>query len=183
MRNAEMCELYFDWMCSLVCETSSKANTYAKLLQRLNEIEFTFSIEMDGNRFEDGVNLRYVFGDRHNISDRIISKTLDTRPCSVLEMMVAMAARCEDTIMTNSEYGNRTYIWFWSMIKSIGLENMNNINYNVKTIDDSINKMLCHNYRHDGAGGLFTLERPPRDMRDVDIWCQLMWWLNEYEKE
>ena len=182
MRDNEMSELYFDWLCSLVCETPSKADDYSDLLHMLHNFEFTFSLEMGGNRFEDGIQLRYVYGTRHNISDAKIARLIDYKPCSVLEMMVAVAVRCEDTIMANSEFGNRTCIWFWSMIESMGLIDMDNTRYN-EVAEFKVDMMLSRSYRHNGAGGLFTLERPPRDMRDVDIWCQLMWWLNEYEKE
>jgi len=179
----EMRELYFDWLCSLVCEPPSRKDIYRKLLRRLHETEFTFSLEMDGNRFEDGINLRYVFGVRNGYKDTQIAVGLDNGPCSVLEMMVALADRCEETIMSNSEYGNRTHIWFWSMIKSMALDSQAVIKYDAMYVDHCVDLMLNRQYSSNGAGGLFTLKRPPRDMRDVDIWCQLMWWLNENEKE
>ena len=67
--------------------------SYKKLLNRLSEIDFQFSIAMDANREADGLDLRYRFGNEKHIRNYVINRYLDDRPCSVLEMMVALANR------------------------------------------------------------------------------------------
>lgn len=51
----------------------------------------------------------------------MIASYLDNRPCSVLEMIIALAIRLEEHIMDDPDIGNRTGQWFWDMIVSLGL--------------------------------------------------------------
>lgn len=54
---------YFDWMYGLVCDTKyPKKLSYRKLLNFLHNMDFTYQLTMDSNRFEDGIELRYRFG-------------------------------------------------------------------------------------------------------------------------
>lgn len=130
---------------------------------------------MDGNRYYDGVELRYKFGRDNNIPEYVISSDLDNRPCSMLEMMIALARRCEDSIMNDPLYGDRTYIWFSEMIRSLGLDNFNNVN-----ADYILDQLANRNYAKNGMGGLFTINDPSKDMRNVDIWYQMLYFINEY---
>lgn len=121
----ELNQSYFAWMCQLVSnERYSKRLSYRKLLTHLHEVEFTYTLPMDGNRAEDGIDLRYRFGYENNYSEPMIASGLDDRPCSVLEMMIALSMRCEEQIMDDPDIGNRTGQWFWDMIDNLGLGNM-----------------------------------------------------------
>ncbi len=89
MTKNELNDAYFNWMYQLVFDGRySKKLSYRKLLRELHRIEFTYSISMDGNRAEDGVDLRYRFGYENRYSNSMISAYLDNRMCSVLEMIV-----------------------------------------------------------------------------------------------
>lgn len=165
---------YFDWMCDLVCNEQ-----YSSLLHHLNSIDFTYIIAMDGNRAEDGVDLRYRFGYNRNIDDSIIALYLDDRPSSVLEVMVALALRGEEMIYGNVDDHEPLARMFWTMIENLGLEAMTDRNYNEDYVDEVIFEFLNREYKYDGEGGLFVVQNPPRDMRDVEIWCQMNWYLNE----
>lgn len=180
MTKNELVKRYFDWMCQLVCDSKySKKLSYKKLLRRLNEIDFTYILPMDGNRAEDGVNLRYRFGYECEYDDQIIATYLDDRPCSVLEMMVALALRCEESIMDNPDMGDRMGQWFWTMIVNLGLGSMYDSKFDVDYIDDVVLRFLNREYDPNGEGGLFTVENAYRDMRTVEIWYQLCWYLDE----
>ena len=98
MDRDELNNLYFEWMYRLVCnnKTSSRNKSYRKLLMHLHTKEFTYIIGMDSNRYEDGIELRYRFGRENSYHEAIIASCLDTRPCSVLEMLIALSIRCED---------------------------------------------------------------------------------------
>lgn len=170
-------EDYFDWMCDFVCDLIKKRK-YRKLLSYLDSVEFTFSVPMDGNRYEDGIDLRYRFGYEQNIRDTTICKYLDCRPCSVLEMMIALVLRCEE-IMTDDQYGDRTPEWFWSMIENLELVSMDNESFDEEYAEEHVAIFLERQYAPNGTGGLFKVLNYPNDMRDVDIWCQLMWWLDD----
>ena len=89
MTKNELNDAYFNWMCQLVFDGRySKKLSYRRLLKVLHKIEFTYSIPMDGNRAEDGIDLRYRFGYENGCSSSMISAYLDNKTCSVLEMMI-----------------------------------------------------------------------------------------------
>lgn len=171
---------YFNWMYNLVCsEKSFKSVSYRTLLTYLNKTEFNYILPMDGNRAEDGTDLRYRFGYENDIPDYEIAAYLDNRPCSILEMMVALSIRCEENIMDNPDIGNRTGQWFWSMIKSLGLYSMNDSHFERNKADKIIKRFLNRDYKINGEGGLFTIPNYRKDLRYVEIWYQAMWYLDE----
>lgn len=171
---------YFDWMYDLVCYRKYCGRlSYRKLLAYLNNRDFIYILDMDGNRAEDGIDLRYRFAYEHNYDYPMVTTYLDDRPCSVLEMMVALAIRCEDSIMADSDIGNRTSLWFWNMIKSLGLDHMSDANFDKDAADEIIDRFLDREYEPNGKGGLFTIEHCKYDLRSVDIWYQMMFYLDE----
>lgn len=173
MTKNELCTEYFDWMCQLVTDRKHFSKTkFKKLLQFLHSIPFRVIIALDENRAEDGIRLRYRFGLRANYPDYIIAEYLDDSPCSVLEMMVALAVRCEEHIMEDDELGDRTGTWFWGMISSLGLKDMTNSNFDEEKAGMIVERFLDREYRPDGRGGLFTVPGK-RDMRQVEIWYQM----------
>ena len=179
MLQEELQNRYFEWLYYLVCGNDEYNRlSYRKLLSFLHSVEFTYVIDFDGNRAQDGIDFRYRFGHEHGFSQSMIRTCLDDRPCSVLEMMVALAYKVEEQIMDNNEYGNRTGQWFWNMIVSLGLGYMNDLDFNESAAYRVISKFLDRRYSPDGKGGLFTIENCPYDMRDVEIWSQCMWYLN-----
>lgn len=167
---------YFDWMYSLVCAENA---SYQKLLRHLNTIEFTHTIPMDDNRAVDGINLRYRFAYEKDYHPAMIAEYIDNKPCSVLEMMVALAHRCEEQIMADQELGDRTERWFMDMIKSLGLKGMTNSRFDEFQVERAVTRFLIRDYKPNGEGGLFTVNRYRRDMRIVEIWYQMCWYLDE----
>lgn len=180
MTKDELNNLYFDWMYQLISndERCSSRLSFRKLLYLLHDTEFTYMIEMDGNRYEDGVNLRYRFGYKYGVSDAEIADCLDTRPCSVLEMMIALSIRLEEHIMDDPDIGDRTGQWFWDMIVNLGLGSMDDSKFDKAYAIDVIRRFLNRDYGRDGKGGLFTIEHCRYDMRDVEIWYQANWYLD-----
>ena len=174
MNEIEIREDYFDWMMHYIqLEGSNAVSRYSKLLRMLFSIEFTYTIPMDGNRFEDGVELRYRFGDENNIPTQIIASYLDNVPCSVLEMMIALSMRIDAHIMGDPSIGNQVDHWFWLMIRNLGLEEMTNLNYDEDYISLVIARLLNRAYEPDGQGGLFYVPGCGRDMRTIEIWYQM----------
>lgn len=181
MTRNELNNEYFEWLCELVCsdERYFRRLPYRRLLRYLHSVDFRYTIAMDGNRAENGVNLRYRFGDENSYRDAMIASYLDYRPCSVLEMMVALAIRCEERIMDDPDIGNRTGQWFWDMIDSLGLKQMSDIAFDRVYVENVVEKFLDRDYKPNGEGGLFTVENCDRDMRDTDIYYQMCWYLRE----
>jgi len=171
----ELQERYFDWMYNRVM---GDRYSYRMLLRRLNEIPFSYILPMDENRKEDGLYLRYKFGYECGWSDQDIANRLDISECSVLEMMVALAVRCED-LMCDPECGDRTGKWFREMIDNLGLSGMDDRRYSQQYVDAHVDIFLRRRYDPDGNGGLFRLHHATEDMRNVQIWYQMNWYLNE----
>ena len=179
MTRDELINSYFEWMYQLVCNDEySKSQSYRKLLYFLHDAEFFYDLPMDGNRACDGENLRYRFGRECGYSDPMIAECLDDRPCSVLEMMVALVIRCEEHIMEDDDEGDRTGQWFWEMIVNLGLGSMNDRKFDIHYVDRCIKRFLNRNYKRNGEGGLFTVNNG-QDLRNVEIWYQMHWHLND----
>lgn len=172
---------YFDWLCEVI-DYGGKTKFYKRTLKLLHHIDFSYTIPKDANRFEDGIDLRYRYGYEHHIDYPEIANILDSKPCSVLEMMVALAVRCEEHIMYDAEKGDRQSKWFWKMFDNLGLKEMTNSNFDEDYILDSVERFLRRDYDADGTGGLFTTSDPTKDMRTEEIWYQLMWYLNDRRK-
>jgi hypothetical protein len=100
-----------------------------------------------------------------------------TGPCSVLEMLIALAIRCED-LTDDPGLGDRTAQWFWEMITTMGLSTMHDSNYNEWLVNDVVTRFLNREYDPDGRGGLFRVRNWDRDMRTAEIWHQLMAYIN-----
>ena len=176
---------YFEWMYHLVCSDNKirKKISYRRLLSFLHSVVYIPRLEMDDNRRIDGIDLRYRFGYENGYPDTYIQTYLDKKDCSMLEMMVALACKVEEEITDNYIYGDRTSQWFWSMVISLGLNGMEDSKFDSNYCEHVVDNFLIHNYKSNGDGGLFTLEHPARDLRDVDIWRQFMWYLNENSME
>lgn len=182
MNRNEIINKYFNWLSDTVCEDRYHADiSYKKLLTQLHATEFTYSIPRDKNRAEDGISLRYHFA-RSGIIDEPVDYILEclAGPCSVLEMMVALARRCENDYMDDPEYGDRTAQWFWAMITNLDLGNMIDDWYDKNRVDRTIRRFLNREYDRDGRGGLFRVRNSTVDMRTIEIWSQMFYFLDTF---
>lgn len=177
MLNNDIYEQYFNWLCDVV---NVSTVSYGKLLRLLHRTKFRWSNMKDRNRAEDGVDLRFRFAKHKRLSKNDVLEWHDRTPCSVLEMMVALAIRAEEQIMDNPQVGNRTTQWFWGMISSLGLTGMSDDMFDLIEAKDIIERFLDREYSPDGKGGLFTIRDCEYDLRDVEIWTQLCWYLDRF---
>lgn len=159
---------YFEWLFEFVCgERFAKEISFRKLMVYLHSREFTYSLKMDSNRAQDGIDLR----------ERYYGDSTIKGPCSVLEMMVALSIRCEE-IMDNPDYGNRTTQWFWDMIINMGLGAMYDSRFDKKYVENRVDKMLNREYEPNGKGGLFYVRGCTDDIRKLEIWSQMCYFLD-----
>ena len=168
-------EEYFAWLVDIVdTNRYSKCFSYEKLLAFLHSKEFRYVLPMDSTRADRGIDLRSRF--MYEVYD-IIGESDIYGPCSVLELMVALAVHCEE-IMDDPLMGNRTGQWFWGMVRSLGLGTMTDSVFDECVVGDIIERFLDRDYEPDGRGGLFTIRGCDCDLRDVEIWHQLCWYLD-----
>ena len=180
MTREHICNEYFNWLYNLVGgEKRPKQVSYRKLLRHLHDTEFRYVIAKDKNRAKDGEDLRYRFAlaRYYDVDPDYITDLLDDRACSVLEMMVALASRCEET-MDDPGMGDRTGQWFWGMIVSLGLGSMTDDLYDDEYVGQVLDRFMDRQYEPNGKGGLFTIRNFDRDLRTVEIWYQLCWYLD-----
>ena len=145
-----------------------------------NSVEFEPYVGNDDNRAADGIDLRYKFESETGF----YPEWLDDKPCSIFEMMVALAIRCDEDVMYDPELGNRVDLWFWEMFTTLGLEEFEGDELDYYRIDDIFDTFNGRKYDFDGRnGGMFIVENAPEDLRRVELWYQMMWWLNERHPE
>ena len=176
MRKDEILNEYFEWLYQLVCgDRYSNAISYKKLLAYLHHTEFTYLLSKDKNRAADGVDLRYRFSKERYHGH--VPSCLDG-PCSILEMMVALAIRCEETIMDDPKIGDRTSQWFWGMVTNMGLGYMSDNRFDEHVAKEIIDRFLNRDYSQNGRGGLFTVRNCEYDLTNIEIWTQMLWFLD-----
>ena len=148
-----------------------------KLLMLLHGTEFTYILPMDENSALDGIALRWQYVCDRDYSNDILDDL--EGPCSILEMMVALCFKCEG-FMDDPSIGDRFTQWFWHMIVSLGLGSMMDGSFNKRKVEGSLARVLDRKYEPDGRGGLFTIRNCDCDLRRVEIWHQMCWYLDEY---
>lgn len=179
IENASFQNQYFEWMAALIYDKRHmRRASWNKLFRTLFRTEFTCVLDLDENRAQDGLDLRYRFAYETGYSEDAVKHSMNS-PCSMLEMMVALARRCEESIMDDPCYDDRTGKWFFEMIESLGLGSMSDDAFDREYVKTVISRFLRRAYSSDGRGGLFTVHTPEIDMRSTEIWYQMMRYLNE----
>lgn len=173
---------YKNWLIGLACDWCSHYGSYAKLMDCLYSLEFIALYPNDRNRCQDGIEMRFrfaeVFGQGiytyHDVYNYLINNH-----CSVLEMMIALARRCEDHIMGDPDIGDRSGVWFFEMVRTLHLDQMTDENFDISYVEQVVKNLIEHNYARNGDGGLFSVRNQEIDMPRAEIWHQLNWHLGE----
>lgn len=161
-----MPEAYFCWLVELIGDGYLERN-YQKLLWKLFTTDFFYELEYDKNRAADGLFLRRTFANSCGM-------ILPDKPCSVLEMIVALARKAEDDIMHDPDIGDRTGRWFWIMMENLGLDIYDDYGYSEANVNQILDVFMHHRYApNGGSGGMFSVRKCCRDMRKTDLWWQL----------
>lgn len=169
-------EAYFIWLYSQVGEVDNVnlTTSYFELMKLLYSKEFTWKIPKDENRAIDGQNLRLEFVDKTEGVTGDLSTWIN-EPCSVLEMLIALAWKLE----WDSE-GTTQREWFWVMLGNIGLtECTDSERPNPQIVNGILDILLERDYAENGAGGLFPLNNTSTDQRKVELYYQAETYLLE----
>jgi hypothetical protein len=162
---------YFQWLCEKV-NIDTEDKSYWLLAKALHSKEFYSTVPNDDNRGNDGKKLREQYSEENG---NCPFDPIDG-PCTMLEMLIALSERFED-IMSDPEEYDRTSKWFWEMLKNLGLDTYEDINYydlwEGGDVDEILNTVLERTYRRNGKGGLFPLKESKKDQRKVEIWYQM----------
>ena len=116
-------ENYMLWLTTIATDGHAHDCIYKKLFTQLMSTPF---------RWSSGIPLDMT-------SDEDI-------PASVFEVMVALAMRIEADIMHDTEYGDRTSLWFGHMIASLGLAECNDANYDEAYVSSVLERFMDRCY-------------------------------------
>lgn len=154
---------YFYWLLNYIDCDAYPACDYDRVLWKLMTTRFIVSIDNDQNRVDDALDFR----------TRFVPWWMDI-PVSILEIMVSMAVRIEDTIMKNTSENNRTAEWFWDMMQNLGLRQQSNDIYDGdEYVDKILHDFNNRKYEKNGLGSLFITRDRSKDMRKMELWFQM----------
>lgn len=171
-------EMWDDYGAWLVDRVGFRKKRYGKLMAKLHNVPFRFSIRLDESRASDGIRLRDEYALEH---DLLYPKF--GQDCSVLEMLVGLALRVEYEYIGDpkDEHPER---FFWEMV-----ENLFDMEHHWKQCTDDefddlyvdfvLNRWLSRSFRSNGEGSIFPLKTPIRNQRQVEIWSQMNAYLTE----
>lgn len=156
-------EEYIDW---LDWRLGLEKRIDRGILRHLNNIEFVWILDNDRRRAMDGTALRAKYPEFPKMPN-----ILKNRPCSVLEMLAALAIRMDEEWIG---VPNKTtaYQPFRSMIVNLDLHKQ-------KTFYQHVVDWMYRRFGYDGKGSIFPLENPDCDQREIEIWSQMMRYISE----
>ena len=163
---------YLDWLLEYV---NFKKKGYHRLMKYLHDIEFEWIINRDQNRAEDGLNVRRIFIEE--TFDRSVSLIFN-EPCTVLEMLIALANRIENEYIGDPNNPHPEDI-FWEILCNLGLDEYYDKVFDVFEVDRILEKWMHRDFNFDGYGSIFPLNDAEFDQRDIEIWSQMNQYLME----
>lgn len=164
---------YINWLIDILHVEVSGAS-YNFLMNYLAEVEFVPMVKNDGNRAEDGLEIRSEYMSDY---DLVGNYALEEMPCSVLEMMVALAMRMADYSPETTGLINinspETRENFMILLSNLGLLDYSDDYFDKDVVEDIVLNMVERRYKVNGEGGLFPLQGPCPDQRNLEIWYQM----------
>lgn len=174
--SAYLDELYFEWLYGQICVKKNRnpAASYWKLFEVLYKKQFVWIIANDDNRADDGKDLRYECLQANNLEPDDVDQDWLKLDCSFLELLIGMSRRL--AFLTGSE----PVEWFWEMLENLDLRKYNDmVHMPLRQVENILDQVIWRTYRRNGSGGLFPLNRPREDQRDVELWYQLNAYIEE----
>lgn len=163
--------IIYDYKIYLLREYMIEDQQYSKLLDRLFDTPFVAILSSDINRVDDGLYLRTEY-------PRRISEVLQEYPCSVLEVLIALAKRM-DIEYVGTPGLDRTHDIFYLFLDNLGLLYYNNRRYREREVYDILDTWMRRKFLSNGEGSIFPLHRCIRDQRNNSIWSQMQSYIIE----
>lgn len=159
---------YFKWLTSQIEIPVGNPHTYNDLFSRMHEIEFVWHVPNDGNRVQDGLDLRVQFlnGNRHDFN----------MGATILEVLLGLSNR----LAFNA--GGTPENWAWTLIENLQLDQAYDPfnKEEADRVDEILEALIWRTYQPDGQGGFFPLASlAPPDQTKVEIWDQMSRYINE----
>lgn len=171
---SELEQSYYEWLLELAIAPTFR---YTRLCEELYSIRFYAMNESDQNRASDGLSLRWRFAYLNHIPQEEYEGLKTGHPCSVLEVMVAMAVRCEEEFLATREDYAIPHL-FYQMLENIGIQTMDDLRYSASVVRTQIHKTIERDYTPNGRGNFFYIPGYPGDLRTTELWLQMTAYVN-----
>lgn len=170
---------YFNWLYNRACPVSDPASdeSFVEVCGVMNAVDFNDSVPNDDNRTADAIELRPEFLEEMvpRTYTRGIS-SFNAMPPKLFEVVVALCDRANKTTDVDPQR------LFDTILQNLGLKKYNDKAWNrsseerVRHILERVNN---RDYKPNGRGGIFPLEKPSKDQTEVELWYQLSEFLSE----
>lgn len=117
-------KLYHLWLVSLVDPDGMFINEYSNLMDLMDDLPFTYVLELDRGRYLDGIELRTRFDYEASDSRLSVYKVLEEKECSILECLVALFCRYSDDILVEPGDNSLAPELFYTALGNLGLLSM-----------------------------------------------------------
>lgn len=162
---------YLKWLAKHV---DGDLKEYSQLFEYLLDREFIYSIDRDHNRAIDGIKLRDIYESQGHR----LGREWQENGCSVLEMMIGLAIRIETNIMGEPGDDHPEH-WFWIFLGNLGIDLQTDDCFDEPFVAQKLDIWLKREFKSNGNGSIFPLIKPENDQREVEIWNQMSYFLNE----
>lgn len=168
--------VYFNWLCAKVQNVRMDSSpAYWKLLEQLHRTEFVPLLKMDENRAAYGQELRREFLMAADAPDN--PEWRQTLGCSILELLIAVGR--DLAFQTSINFPS----CFWELMSNLRLIGLHDESgFDPAYVDGILDVFISRSYPPNGDGGLFPLEDPQRDQREVEIWYQMFDYLTDQDR-
>ena len=185
---------YFHFLCQLV----DLRTEHLCLLGKFHSMEFYGFVQNDENRVLGGLKLRELYcierlglnpEEVPNGASKVLAKDIeklnrdfDFNGCTVLEMMIALSYRIEDSLIDIADGHDMPFV-FWMLVQNLDLMWADDVAFveddAEELVESVILRLVERKYRPDGRGGLFPLRKTKKDQRCIELWYQMCEWLLE----
>lgn len=170
--NPKLDEQYLSWLYRLV--EGDTEYPYWKLMNALYSTRFDYIIDLDYNRAVDGMGLREQFISEEDPDPTLITYAWVDTDCSILEMIIALVKRME--FLTDWAVDDT----FWELMDNLGLSDHHDLDFNEFDVEQILERLINRTYDESGHGGLFPLESPTEDQRNLQLIYQMYSYINEF---
>lgn len=165
---------YFEWLKDIVSVDEMFDNrSYMLLLKDLHSIDYISTYYLDDSRILDGIALRNQYA-----MDMCTDEPDQGRPCSVLEMLIALSIRIENDVTGFPTYDHPER-WFWEMLDNIDLTRCTDEYYSSDYVRQQVDNWMNRRYTAKGVGSIFPLQKYVADQRKKSTWDQAMLYLQQ----
>ena len=170
---------YFDWLVYTIAPDYFQRDEYSELLFFLYYTEFYWVVRRDKNRAEDGLELREKFENETGQYCDLCG------PCSLLEVLIALAIRCENDLMYmyDPDSGDQTSRWFWMFLDNLGLLEYDNGRFDPDEISDILFHFMDREYGPEGEYCAFSddLDKDifDQNFEKIELWYQMNYYIKE----